>query len=209
MAELLDYALCTLADVKESLDIPSSDTSKDNLITRKINQATLMIENYCGRRFKLTTYTNEEYDATGTDQLILRQRPVDTAYTFSFGYRDTTLNDDDWSTSDTNLYFVDANSGVMDLNFISFGHWNRFRVSYRAGYSTIPADIAEACATLSAYLTDSGTSGTNVKKKQEGGRSIEYFDPKAGSTSTADIFDMLNLTGTLNAYSNNPILPDK
>lgn len=209
MAELLSYALTTLADVKETLDIASSDTSKDNLIIRKINQATEMIENYTGRRFKLTSYTNEEYDATGTDQLILRQRPIDTAYTFSLGYRDTSLNDNDWSTSDTNLYFVDSESGVMDLNFISSGHWNRYRVSYRAGYSTIPADLAEACATLAAYLVDSGTSGTNVKKKQEGARSIEYFDPKAGATSTSDIFDMLNITGTLNAYSNNPILADK
>ena len=209
MASLLSYALTTVADVKETLDIASNDTTKDNLITRKINQATEMIENYTGRRFKLTRYADEEYDATGTDQLILRQRPIDTAYTFQIGARNTSLNDNDWDTVDADLSFIDSKAGVADLNFISVGGWNRYRVTYRAGYSTIPSDISEACVTLAAYLVESGTSGTNVKKKQEGARSIEYFDPKAGATNTSDIFDMLNLTGTLNAYSNNPILPDK
>jgi hypothetical protein len=208
MASLLSYALTTVADVKETLGIASSDTTKDNLITRKINQATEMIESYTGRRFKLTNYV-EQYDATGTDQLILKQRPIDTAHTFQIGLRDTSLNSGSFDTLDADLSFIDSKAGVVDLNFISSGHWNRYQVSYRAGYSTIPADISEACATLAAYLTDSGTSGTNVKKKQEGSRSTEYFDPKAGATNTSDIFDMLNLTGTLNAYSNNPILPDK
>lgn len=206
MAELLSYALTTVADVKETLDIASSDSSKNNLIIRKINQATEMIENYTGRRFKLTRYDDEEYDATGTDQLVLKQRPIDTAYTFQLDARNSSLNENDWELTDTELSFVDSKAGVIDLNFVASGRWNRYRTTYRAGYSTIPADLAEACATLAAYLVESGTSGTNVKKKQEGARSIEFFDPKAGATSTSDIFDMLNITGTLNAYSNNPIL---
>ena len=37
MAQLLSYSLATVADVKESLGIDAGDTSKDNLIIRKIN----------------------------------------------------------------------------------------------------------------------------------------------------------------------------
>lgn len=206
MASLVSYALTTVSDVKETLGIPSSNTDSDNLIIRKINQATDMIETYTGRRFVVTDYT-QEYDATNIDQLILKQRPVVTLT--SFEVRDSTLNENDWDSIESTLYFTDEAAGVIDLNFSASGRWNRYRVEYSAGYDPLPSDLTEACATLAAYLVDSGTSGTNVKKKQEGARSVEYFDPKAGSSSTSDIFDILNLTVTLNAYANNPILADK
>ena len=93
MASLNSWALTTLADVKESLGIDSGTTTGDNLIIRKINQATDMIESYCGKNnsqhFASTVYTNEEYDGTGTDQLILKNRPVITFTTLQ--QRDTTL----------------------------------------------------------------------------------------------------------------------
>jgi hypothetical protein len=53
LMSLLSYALCSLFDVKESMGIASSDQSWDNLIIRKINQATRQIEAYCDRRFLL------------------------------------------------------------------------------------------------------------------------------------------------------------
>lgn len=202
MATILDYALTTVADVKESLGLASSDSSKNNLITRKINQATEMIEKYTGRRFKQTTYTNEEYDATGIDQLVLRQRPV--IGTPTLQTRDTTLNDDDWDDVEANLSFVNAGAGVLDLNFgATAGRWNRYRVSYVAGYETIPADIAEAAATLAAFLVMNGTSGTNVKRKKEGQREIEFYD--SGSTGQS-LFEQLGIDDILNVYSNRPIL---
>lgn len=210
MADLLDYALCTVADVKELLDIDAGDSSKNNLIIRKINQATLMIENYTGRRFKLTTYTNEEYDATGTDQLSLRQRPivVDDDHPFSLGNRDTPLNNDDWSTIETDLQFLDRNAGVIDLNFRTWGHWNRFRVTYSAGYSTIPADIAEACATLAAFLVDNKNSGTGVKSRQEGQRKVEYFDVNANGNNNS-LFSQLNIDEILDSYADVSLLDNK
>lgn len=204
MATLYSYALTTLEDVKESLDIASSDTSKDNLIIRKINAATDAIEKFTGRRFKLTTYTNEEYDATNTDQLILKQRPV-TALS-SMSSRDTSLNEDDWTTSDTELYFLDAEAGVIDLNFVATGRWNRYRVTYTAGYTDIPADLAEAAAALASFLVSTPTNGSAVKSKEEGQRRIEYFDSQAKSSS---IFDQLGILGVLQAYANDPILADK
>lgn len=209
MADLLSYALCTVADVKELLGIPDSDTSKDNLIKRKINQATEMIERYTGRRFKETTYTEEEYDATNTDQLILRQRPV-TAVS-GFGARDTSLNDSDWSDIDSDLFFssLPNNSGVIDANFGLTGHWNRYRITYTAGYSTIPADLAEACAQLAAFLVDNGTSGTNVKSKQEGQRKIEYFDSNSAGGGSQSLFNQLGIDEILISYSNYPLLADK
>lgn len=200
MATLLDYALTTVADVKESLSLASSYTAKDNLIIRKINQATAMIENYCGRRFKQTDYTNEEYDATGDRNIVLRQRPV-TALT-NFGSRDTSQNEDDWTDILGEDYFLDGSAGVLDLNFEAYGGWNRYRVSYTAGYATIPPDVAEAAAILAAFLVTSGTDTSNIKSKLEGSRKVEYFDNSGTSKS---IIEQLGLDDVLQPYINNPL----
>lgn len=210
MAALLSYALIDLASVKESLNIPSATTTYDNLIIRKINQATRAIENYCGRRFQLTTYTNVEYSATQTDQLVLRQRPV-TTFT-SLEVRDTTLNEADWDTVDTELYFVHANAGVLDLNFNAVGHWNQYRVNYTAGYGTIPEDLAEACASLACFYFNNAAGGNvGVMSKKEGQRELKYNNGGAGAGlgGFTDIAKQLGIDEVINAYANNPILTNR
>lgn len=207
MTSLLDHALVSVADVKESLGIPSSNTASDNLITRKVNQATEMIENFTGRRFALTTYTDSEYDATNSDQLILKQRPI-TTFT-RLQARDSSLNENDWSTIDSELYFVDSSAGVLDLNFRATGRWNRYRVTYTAGYATIPADIAEAAASLAAFLAENPTNGYAVQRKREGQREVQYFDAQTTGSADTAVFRQLGIYSTLLAYSNNPVLADK
>jgi hypothetical protein len=208
MATLLSYALVSVEDVKESLGIDSGDNSKDNLIVRKINQATQMIERATGVRFAETTYTNEEYDATGVDQLVLKQRPI-TTFT-SFDGRDTALNENDWTTIDTELYFVDTAAGVIDLLFRAVGRWNRYRVTYTAGFDPIPQDISEAAATLASYYVDNPTSGAAVKSKQEGQRRIEYYDTQSNSAKVnQSIFNQLGIDEIIMSYSDYPIQPDK
>lgn len=198
MADLLSYALTTVADVKESLGISSGNNSKNNLIIRKINQATLMIEGYCGlstdHHFKQTTYTNEEYDGSGSNALILKMSPVSSLT--SFQNRATSENQDDWDDIETEHYFLDSAAGVIDLLFTQTNNFNKYRLTYTAGYSTIPADLAEACATLAAYLVENSTPGSAIKSKQEGSRSIEY----AVSLSEKDIFEQLGIEDMVNKY---------
>lgn len=188
MSTLLAHALTSVADVKETLGIDSGDSSKNNLIIRKINQATEMIEKYCnGRRFKETTYTNEEYDATGTNQLILRQYPVTDTQAFALQYRQTTQNEDSWDTVETEDYFVDDSAGVIDANFNFGGRWNRYRVTYSAGFATIPADVAEAAVALAGYLVDNAQSGSGVAMKKEGQREIRYHKPDQSKSLFEDL----------------------
>lgn len=196
----MSYALTNLADVKESLGIDSGDTSKDNLIIRKINQATLYIESFCNlardHHFAETTYTNEEYDGTGNNTIVLQMRPVSSLS--SFQYRDSYLNTSNWSDVESEIYFTDLSAGVIELLFTATKHWNRYRVTYVAGYSTIPADLAEACVTLASYYVDNSASGTAVKKKQEGQRSIEYFQPS--QSESGSVIDQLGLDDVLSRY---------
>jgi hypothetical protein len=199
MTDILSYALTTVADVKESLGISSGDTSKDNLIKRKINAATDYIEKYCQRRFALTTYTDIEYDASGTNTLVLRQRPV-TEFV-SLSRNNTSQNTDSWEVSDSEEYFVDLSAGVLELNYRASGGWDQYRVTYTAGYSTIPSDLAEACVTLACYYIENPASGTSVKRKREGQREVEYFQSGASGNS-GSLIDDLGLDEVLAPYIN-------
>ena len=206
MADLVDYALTTLLDVKESLGIAAGNTAKDNLLKRKINQATEMIEGYCGlaynHHFVSDTFTTEEFDGSGGNQLILRMRPVTTLS--SFQYRTTTVNESDWDDVESELYFLDSAAGVIDLLFTQTNNFNRYRVTYTAGYTTIPSDLSEACVTLAAYLAENSSSGTSVKRKQEGRREIEYFPSRTGES----LIEQLSLDDTLARYIQYNVAPN-
>lgn len=52
-------ALTTLANVKDELDIPSTDTSNDNRLTRFIAEESASIARYCNRIFGLATWQDE------------------------------------------------------------------------------------------------------------------------------------------------------
>lgn len=205
MTALNSWALTTEADVKESLGI--TGTSQDNLIRRKINQATDMIEAFCGKNngqhFASTTYTNEEYDGTGTNQLILRNAPVISLSNFS--ERNTTENDNDWTTIESRDYFVDLTAGVIDCRFGILPYWNLYKVTYVAGFTTIPSDLAEACVMLSCALVESASTGASVKKKTQGPKTIEYYDSVQGES----LITQLGIDDMLQRYVRISILPDK
>lgn len=203
MATLLSYALTTVADVKETLGIDAGDTSQDNLIIRKINLATHAIESFCNlprdHHFKEDTYTNEVYTGNGSNQLALRMRPVTSIA--SFQYHDSPESDAPYSDVETDFYYQDLSSGLINLNYTSGTSWGTYRVTYTAGYSTIPADLAEAAATLAAFWVENSTSGTNVKRKKEGQREIEYFQQGGNSEGSSEsVIESLGLDDLLNRY---------
>lgn len=204
MASLSSGALTTVEDVKEQLGIDSSDHSKDNLIIRKINSATLMIERYIGRSIKAQNFT-EYYDGGGdSGELTLRNYPIISVTSLSS--RNVSDNKDDFTASDSGDYFIDSTGGRLKLLSGLYGAWDEWKVVYRAGYETVPADLAEACATLAGFYVDGASSGATggavVKRKQEGQREIEYFDPRSNNaTSQNDIFDQLGITEVLDSYA--------
>lgn len=208
MATLKDYALTTVADVKESLNLPSSNHTYDNLITRKINQATAAIENYCGRRFKATDYTDEIYNATQNPQLVLKQRPViiDGTRSFTLKARTTGLNLSQFQTVESQIYYIDQPSGVIDLLFRARGVWGTYAVDYSAGYDTIPDDLAEACASLAAYYVTHANPDVNVRSKQEGQRRTDFYQ---GIKGTYELFQQLGIDSVIDTYANIATFADK
>lgn len=195
MGSLNTNALTTLADVKETLGIASGITTSDNLIIRKINQASTEIESYCSRTFHVTTYTNEEYDGTLEDTLVLRQRPI-TSFT-TLEARDTVLNSGGWITIPTDRYFVDLNGGILRAVLSFFGHYNRWHVTYAAGYTTIPSDLAEACATLAAYYVTHAVPGLVEQEKVEGSRRVRYQQ----KPTVTSLYDLIGIKDILDSYA--------
>jgi len=162
---LVSYALISLADLKEALSI--TGTSDDALLTNIINRATDIIERYCnGRRFASTTYTNEEYDGTGTNYINLKHYPITslTAYEKNTG----SLGNPNWEAleSDYITYLGDEGQVYYELGPFERGVKN-YRFSYVAGYSTIPNDLQQACITLCSYLKNV-TKGTGLRSESLG-----------------------------------------
>lgn len=195
MTTLYSYALCSVDDVKDALGI--SGSSQDDLIRRQINRATDNIESFCNlardHHFKEATYTDELYSGGGNTLNLLMQ-PVTAISAVS--RHDSLENGASYSAVESNLYYSDLTSGSVQLLYDTYAQYGSYKVTYTAGYSTIPADLREACVSLVSYYLDNATSGTNVKSKSEGSRSIEYFQQQ-GATS---LIDELGLDDQLNRY---------
>lgn len=204
MTAIASNALTSVADVKESLGIASSDTTKDNLITRKINQASQQIANYCERVFKAADYV-ELVNGSQQDQLVLRQRPVNSISKVE--YRMTSINTDNWITVDTQFYYCDVpeTSGIVRLLFDAPGRWDRWRITYNAGYTTIPSDLAEACSILAAHFVNYASPKVNVRSIQEGQRRQDFYQ---GIQGFRNLMQQLGIDQIIDNYANWPLISE-
>lgn len=186
---LVSYALVTLADLKTVLGI--TNNSKDALLEMMINVSTDYIQTQTGNFFKSTAYTNEEYDGTGTDRLILKHSPI-VAFT-KLEVNTTATNTDSWSEVSDSLYWVDNELGIITrtsqfkefsestendeaLSYTIFYKGKfKYRVTYSAGYSLIPFDLQFACISIASQLYGS-QGGQDIKTESLGDHSVTYSD---------------------------------
>lgn len=203
---LKSYALTTVARFKTYAGITSS--SDDTLLEIFINQATESIENYCDRRFKQTTYTNVEIDGTGSEQLFLDQYPVDSGSTFTLQERDSAENDNDWSSIDSEDYFVDYDAGIIFR--VARSKWGtgkkRYRVTYTAGYDydntttfltdTIAGDLEYAIWLLVQAQYNRRQGGSGIEQESIGDYSVTY---------SKDINENDELKNILDKYARNDL----
>lgn len=195
MTALSPEALTSVADVKELLGITGS--TQDNLITRNINYATKIILNYCGvTSFNSTAYI-EYYDGIGGNELVLRNKPV--IHMTSVEWRDEAGNNASFELLDTEDFFVDEEAGIIKSLIGLGGTYHNWKITYTAGYATIPDDLAEACARMAAFMLENGTAGTSIKSKQEGQRKVEYFDSSTASGNSS-LIESLGLDDILRPY---------
>lgn len=135
--------LTTLAKVKEWLEIPTGNTSKDALLTRLVSAASSGIETWCGRTFALTDYV-EVRNGPGGQQLMLANYPVTTVTSVTVDWRPVVASP---GSGQPGYEFDDTVLTLMGgLNFTR--DKRNVRVAYRAGYATTPAEVEQACIEL-------------------------------------------------------------
>jgi len=170
---LHSYALTTVDDAKTWLDV--SGTDYDSLLELLINQSTDYMEHYCNRRFTETAYSSEEYDGSGTKELLLEQWPVNSGETFTLQRNRAYDNTDDWDTIDADDYWVDYDNGIITGNTMGdfLKRKFKYRVDYTAGYATIPSDLALCCLMLVSFFWNK-RKAMGISRERVGDFSVDF-----------------------------------
>jgi hypothetical protein len=170
--------LCSLADVRQSLELPAAETTRDELILSLIPVASQMLMNYCEREFApVTTATTRRFKIDAVSFPIVSLAPYDlqsaTAVTLSpeTTSPQTLTDGTDYTlspvTSGEGVYMSVRLSGwlnVFSSSMVVFGY-ALLDVTGTWGFSSVPAVIAEACSdAVSAWLRrDVSSFGLNLQ----------------------------------------------
>lgn len=152
--------LCSRTNLKSYLGL--TGTGHDDTLDMLIDAASEAIESYCRRSFGVTAHV--EYHDGGHDRIVLRHRPV-TALTGLWDDLAREFSDSSEITSDD--YVLDSDLGILHLDAGTFAEGIRnVKVSYSAGYSTIPDDLSQACILLAAAWFNQGRAGGDGLRAQ-------------------------------------------
>jgi len=147
MPEDTTNSLITIHDLKPFIGVAESDDDYDDLLYQAIDAASWYLNSETHRKLKARALT-EYYDGRGTDKLILDQRPINTITSIysdpdrSFGTA-TLVDSDDYQIYGDEGYIIFTDTAV------DVGH-RVLKVTYNAGFSTIPYDLKQACIEIAA-----------------------------------------------------------
>lgn len=192
--------LTTVARIKTFLGI--SGTTYDTILERLINMVSDFVEGYCDRTFRETANSNEIYDGTGTNKLLLKNYPVDDSATFTLEERAGDYRVSSWNAIDAELYHVLWNEGIVDFLGNRFREIPRhYRITYTSGYdfdnvtpgNTLESqgigDLEYAVWKLVANAFRKRKHGTNVKSESIGDYSVSF---RASTMTDQEIKDILD-----------------
>ena len=150
-------AIITLSEAKLQLGlVDMSDDIKDPKLESMINEVSSYVELYCKKKFVSQSVSGELHDGDGTkclypryfplQQLSTETSPTDAQELASVQYRDDP--DSSWTDIEDDIDHVfvdtgdDAHRSFIQLYDETFPRGQRnIKISYKAGYSTIPQDI--------------------------------------------------------------------
>ncbi|MDC3414270.1 head-tail connector protein [Terrihalobacillus insolitus] len=132
--------LTTLSDVKEYLQIDSTITDQDSVLTSLIKATSQAMENYCKRKLEKDTVI-EEYDGTNSVNLYLKNFPIESITEITV----------DGVLVDSTTYKVRKGEGIVVR---TDGHWPHGILNIQATYETgyVTPDQVNADSTLTRTL---------------------------------------------------------
>lgn len=187
---VLTHSITTLARLKSFLGITNNNS--DTELELLINACTVFIENYCHRRFKETTYTNERVNGNGDALMQFLAFPIDTSATFKIEH--SADGGSSWSTLDADLYEIDYNAGFVKLKdgskFVK-GLAN-YRVSYKGGYSDLTTsvpDLEYASWKLIKTAFDKRKGNEGIKSQSLGQYSVVFTNSAFSNSEVKEILE--------------------
>ena len=139
-------ALVTLVKVKEYLEITGTDS--DTLLQGFIDRLSAWVERYCDRIFLQATYTDEKHDGDGAKALLVNQYPIDSVTSL---FDDTLRNFGTETKIAAADFVIYKDRGEIHLDGLTFQKGlQNVKVTYVAGFATIPIDLQQAVLELVA-----------------------------------------------------------
>ena len=135
--------LCALADLKAWLTI--SNTTDDGILQRLLTSVSVCMQNWMNRTIPSASYT-ETRDGTGTDSLVLSNRPVTAVASVAVFNQAVLPSPDGIQTG----FVFDGWKVYMIGDVFPRGRQN-IDVTYTGGFATVPFDLAQACIEQAAY----------------------------------------------------------
>lgn len=179
-------AWTSLANVKEHLQIASTDTSKDAFLENLINRSYKVLEKYIGRQIKSRSYT-EHYDGDGTDTLLVEQWPIISVTSLHDDIDRKFESDSLIAAADYVIYgdnLGDYKIRLLGQGSFRFGYGPVFtdavqniKIVYTAGYATIPADIETASIIHVSHMFNKSAAEGHLSMSLGG--LAKTYDPKA------------------------------
>jgi uncharacterized phiE125 gp8 family phage protein len=136
-------ALTTLNMAKTYLKIPLTETSQDTLVEFFINASSEMLERETDRKLKAQSIVDTVHGRS-SNIVLLSQWPVNSITELridnssDFVDASTLIDADEYRVGD------DKNTLVLLSRTFPKGY-NNVRVTFNAGYSTVPSDLEHAC----------------------------------------------------------------
>lgn len=144
--------MSTFLTVERARELPALAQVAEGYLAHLVAAACEAAERYCKRRFALTTYTGEAYRGDGGATLFLRNFPVTELQSVIIVEADGSESEVDGAD-----FVVEAATG--SITFRAAGAPGAFppppasaRVTYTAGFATVPETLVEAAAHLAAWL---------------------------------------------------------
>jgi uncharacterized phiE125 gp8 family phage protein len=142
--------LTTLDNVKQYLEITS--TNSDALLSRMITAASAFITSWLSRNFIQATYT-ETYNGSGSTTQLLRQTPIVSVSSLVVNTITVPPSPDGvqagYVFDDMALYLIGMSTYGWSYPVYYFPRGKQnIKVTYTAGYATVPADVEQACIEL-------------------------------------------------------------
>lgn len=162
--------LTTLADVKAWLQTGQSafPVTDDALLTRLITAASQFIESWLNRRIVQSDYM-EVRDGTGGDRLQFASFPVSSVVSLTI---DDIAIPPCMSTRTAGYVFSPTQLVVRGFRFTQ--RPQNVVVIYRAGFSTVPPEIAQACIELVALRYRDRSRIGEVSRALGSGETVAY-----------------------------------